>query len=53
MKTRIKNTVYHNGKRYVCRIYDLGRGASPEDYNDALDRYTVAFKGWLYIRGGH
>lgn len=36
--TRIKNTIQHNGKRKVCRVYDAG----PE----LADRYTVAFKGY-------
>jgi len=36
-RSRIKNTVMHNGKRHVCRIFDAG----PE----MIDRYTVAFKG--------
>ena len=46
MKTRIKNTVQKNGKRYVCRIYDLGAGQSEELYDGAMDRYTVALKGY-------
>jgi hypothetical protein len=33
---RIKNTIEHNGKHLVCRIFDNG-GA-------AVDRYTIAFK---------
>ena len=36
MKTRIKNTVQKNGKRYVCRIYD--------NQGKTLDRYTIALK---------
>jgi hypothetical protein len=38
MKPRIKNTILHNGKRMVCRIYDIGPGV--------VDRYTVCFKGY-------
>lgn len=37
-KSRIKNTVIHNGKRQVCRIFDAGPNSA--------DRYTAAFKGW-------
>ena len=44
MKTRIKNTIMHKGKRLVCRIYDLG----PEG---AFDRFTVAFKGYRRHNG--
>ena len=46
MKTRIKNTVTKNGKRYVCQIWDYGNGLSAEDYNGPCDRYTVALKGY-------
>ena len=37
---RIKNTIEHNGKRKVCRIFDNG-GAT-------VDRYTIAFKQWAW-----
>jgi hypothetical protein len=50
MKSRIKNTVMKNGKRYVCRIYDIGRGLPAGDYRGVCDRYTIAFKGY-YITG--
>ena len=45
MKVRIKNTIVVSGKRLVCRIYDLGP-------NGAIDRYTVAFKGYRHQRHG-
>lgn len=35
--TKVKNTILHNGKRLVCRIFD-----NPE-YGD---RFTIAFKGY-------
>lgn len=35
MKT--PNTISVNGKRNVCRVYDLGSG---------LDRYIICFKGY-------
>lgn len=38
MKMKIKNTITIDGKRKVCRIFDLGHGV-------AFDRYTIAFKG--------
>lgn len=34
---RIPNTIIHNGKRYVCKIYDKP---------GYLDRYTVVFKAY-------
>jgi len=37
-KARIPNTIIHNGKRLVCRIFDAG--------NEVFDRYTIAFKGY-------
>ena len=37
--TRIKNTIMVNGKRKVCRIFDTGP-------DGAVDRYTIAFKGY-------
>lgn len=36
---RVKNTLLHNGKRKVCRIFDSGP-------DGPCDRYTVAFKGY-------
>ena len=40
MKTRIKNTItLADGRRMVCRIFDLGS-------DGPVDRYTVAFKGY-------
>lgn len=50
MKPRIKNTVMKNGKRYVCRIFDIGNG-DPE-YKGYCDRYTIALKGWYLARHG-
>ena len=41
---RIKNTIVHNGKRKVCRIFDTGP-------DGPCDRYTVAFRG--YRINGH
>lgn len=41
---RIKNTIMVNGKRKVCRIFDMG-------LDGPFDRYTVAFKG--YRAEGH
>ncbi len=41
---RVKNTIEHNGKRLVCRIFDNG--------GDSFDRYTVAFKGYRLERYG-
>ena len=38
MKPRIKNTILVNGKRKVCRIFDIG--------DTVADRYTIAFKGY-------
>ena len=35
----MKNTIAVNGKRKVCRIFDLGP-------DGAFDRYTIAFKGY-------
>ena len=35
----MKNTILVNGKRKVCRIFDIGAKGS-------IDRYTVAFKGY-------
>ena len=35
----MKNTITVNGKRKVCRIFDLGPGG-------VFDRYTIAFKGY-------
>lgn len=34
----MKNTIIHNGKRYICRIYDNG--------GVTLDRYTIALKAY-------
>ena len=34
----MKNTIQHNGKRLVCRIFDNG--------GQSIDRYTVAFRGY-------
>ena len=45
MKTRIPNTILVNGKRKVCRIFDTGP-------DGAVDRYTIAFKGWRYPSHG-
>lgn len=36
---QVKNTILVNGKRKVCRIFDIGP-------DKAVDRYTVAFKGY-------
>ena len=36
----MKNTIIVDGKRKVCRIYDMGEHMA--------DRYTIAFKGYLY-----
>lgn len=40
---RIKNTIMVDGKRIVCRIFDLG-----ESFND---RYTIAYKGFRSSSG--
>lgn len=45
MATRIPNTIMVNGKRKVCRIFDTGP-------DGAVDRYTIAFKGWRLPRFG-
>lgn len=42
---KIKNTIMHNGKRKVCRIFDIGS-------NGPCDRYTVAFKARRNGNGG-
>lgn len=42
LTARIKNTIMHNGKREVCRIFDNG-GAT-------CDRYTIAFKAYRIDR---
>ena len=34
----MKNTILHNGKRKVCRIFDSG--------DLVCDRFTIAFKGY-------
>ena len=44
IKARVLNTIMHNGKRKVCRIFDAGE--------QHLDRYTVAFKGYRSKRYG-
>lgn len=36
---KIKNTILHNGKRKVCRIFDTGP-------DGPCDRYIIAFKGF-------
>ena len=36
---RIKSTIWVNGRRKVCRVFDTGP-------DGAFDRYTVAFKGY-------
>lgn len=36
---RIKNTIMVEGKRKVCRIFDMGS-------DGVFDRYTIAFKGY-------
>ena len=45
MKIKIKNTILHNGKRKVCRIFDTGS-------DGPCDRYTVAFRAWRHGNQG-
>jgi len=48
-KARIPNTIIHNGKRLVCRVFETAAPpmAMPFDAGDAcIDRYTIAFKGY-------
>lgn len=40
----MRNTITHNGRRLVCRIFDAG--------DAQFDRYTVAFKGYRVDRLG-
>ena len=37
------NSVYKNGKKYVCRIYDDG--------GETFDRYTICLKAYRSYRG--
>ena len=49
MKTRIKNTVQKNGKRYVCRIYD-NQGKTRDRYTIALKaKYNHGVKYWPFL----
>ena len=42
---KVPNTIMVDGRRLVCRIFDLGP-------DDAVDRYTIAFKGRRHPRHG-
>jgi len=54
-KARIPNTIIHNGKRLVCRVFETAAPplAMPFDAGDAcIDRYTIAFKGYRHGNAG-